>query len=177
MALDDLLAKLEQGAGTAGTAGVPVAVPANLLQTLGGTAGTAGTAEKDKERDGFAEMPATDTAPPIRASHWMLHFADREPLEVFFSPPADHSEALAYRGDAVAAEPQPAPAFPQSAHESAQQSTTRGCKSCRHCRRPGLSAGYCGERNDLPPAYTDGHPLRLLPDDLGADCTHWGRHE
>ena len=34
------------------------------------------------------------------------------------------------------------------------------CRTCRHLKRPGLSAGYCGGRSDLPPAYTAGHPLR-----------------
>jgi len=47
------------------------------------------------------------TAPPIRATRWLIHFLDREPLEVWFSPAADHAEALvAYKG-AVAAEPVP----------------------------------------------------------------------
>lgn len=47
------------------------------------------------------------------------------------------------------------------------------CRTCRHLGRPGLSAGYCGGRDDLPPAYTAGHPLRRLPDDGGASCTTW----
>lgn len=47
------------------------------------------------------------------------------------------------------------------------------CRTCRHLGRPGLSAGYCGGRDDLPPAYTAGHPLRRLPDDGGASCTSW----
>lgn len=47
------------------------------------------------------------------------------------------------------------------------------CRTCQHLKRPGLSAGYCGGRSDLPPAYTAGHPLRRLPDDRGASCTTW----
>ena len=47
------------------------------------------------------------TAPPIRATRWLIHFLDREPLEVWFSPAADHAEVLAAYKDAVAAEPVP----------------------------------------------------------------------
>lgn len=76
------------------------------------------------------------------------------------------------------ADPQPDDAAPrqserQSAQDSAQKSAT-SCRTCRHLKRPGLSAGYCGGRDDLPSAYTAGHPLRRLPDDDGASCTTWG---
>ena len=56
--------------------------------------------------DVHRETP-TDTAPPVRATRWLLHYADREPMEVWFSPAADHDEALAGYPDAVAAEPVP----------------------------------------------------------------------
>lgn len=50
----------------------------------------------------------------------------------------------------------------------------RGCVSCCHLRRPGLSDGYCGgDRPDLRPAYGPGHPLRALPRDGGAGCGGW----
>ena len=107
MGLDDLLARLERTAGTAGTADVPADVPANPLQTLAGTAGTAGTAEKDKGEADSSETLPTDAAPLIRATRWLIHFLDREPLEVWFAPAADHDEALAGYPDAVAAEPVP----------------------------------------------------------------------
>lgn len=197
MGLDDLLARLERAAGTAGTADVPADVPANPLQTLAGTAGTAGTAEKEKGGVDSSETLPTDTAPPVRAPRWLIHFLDREPLEVWFSPAADHDEALAAYRDAVAAEPVPErtdtgaasvierdellalvesarESDKQSAHESAQKSAARGCSTCRHRKRPGLSAGYCGGgRDDLPAAYGLHHPLRKLPDDQGAGCTSY----
>jgi hypothetical protein len=53
-----------------------------------------------------SETP-TDTAPPVRATRWLIHFLDREPMEVWLSPAADHAEALAAYRDAVAAEPVP----------------------------------------------------------------------
>lgn len=60
----------------------------------------------------------------------------------------------------------------QSAQESALKPAA-SCRTCLHLKRPGLSDGHCGGRDDLPPAYTAGHPLRRLPDDGGASCTTW----
>ncbi len=56
------------------------------------------------------------------------------------------------------------------------------CMTCRHLASPGLSAGYCGQRSDLPPAYGINHPLRRLPADNGESCHEydaedWVRHE
>ena len=174
MGLDDLLARLERAAGTAGTAGVPAGVLANPLQTLAGTAGTAGTAEKDKGGGDSSETLPSDTAPPIRATRWLIHYADREPLEVWFAPAADHDEALAAYKDAVAAEPLAGVSVSAVSASVSAESTARGCSTCRHRRRPGLSAGYCGGgRDDLPAAYGLHHPLRKLPDDQGAGCTSY----
>lgn len=44
------------------------------------------------------------------------------------------------------------------------------CQDCIHFSSPGLSDGYCGQRQDLPPAYGINHPLRKLPADGGAGC-------
>lgn len=49
----------------------------------------------------------------------------------------------------------------------------RACVSCRHLAKPGRSSGHCGGRTDLPPAYGEGHPLRVLPDDGGVSCPNW----
>lgn len=53
------------------------------------------------------------------------------------------------------------------------RSKFRGCKHCAMRRVPGLSyPGHCGgDRDDLPPAYGEGHPLRKLPADWGRSCT------
>ena len=178
MGLDDLLAKLERAAGTAGTAGVPAGVPANPLQTLAGTAGTAGTAEKDKGGGDSSEALPTDTAPPVRATRWLIHFLDREPMEVWFSPAADHDEVLAAYRDAVAAEPLAEVRTTPVRIEVRTETAARGCSTCRHRRRPGLSAGYCGGgRDDLPGAYGLHHPLRKLPDDQGESCASYLPHE
>lgn len=66
------------------------------------------------------------------------------------------------------AEGQPAP------HKEACESS---CKTCAHLCRPGLSDGLCGGgRDDLPPAFTKGHPLHRPPADGGKNCPAWRLH-
>jgi hypothetical protein len=48
-----------------------------------------------------SERPPAD----VRAWRWLIHFADREPLTVSFSPEATHEEVLELYPDTVAAEP------------------------------------------------------------------------
>jgi hypothetical protein len=50
------------------------------------------------------------------------------------------------------------------------RSTPKHCPDCQYFARPGKSDGYCGGRDDLPPAYGVNHPLRKLPDDRGNSC-------
>ena len=179
MGLDDLLARLERAAGTSGTSGVPADVPAKPLQTLGGTSGTSGTSEKNNAECRSRKcLPsgATDdgTAPTVRAARWLIHFADREPVEVWFAPAADHGEVPAAHPGAVAAEPLPEVRTPVR-NEVRKETAVRGCSTCRHRKRPGRSdPGYCGGgRDDLPGAYGVQHPLRKLPGDQGASCELW----
>jgi hypothetical protein len=58
-------------------------------------------------------------------------------------------------------------------HKEAVKSS---CKTCAHLYRPGLSDGLCGGRDDLPPAYGPGHPLRQRPADSGVNCHAWELH-
>jgi hypothetical protein len=51
------------------------------------------------------ELFSGDTS--ITSWRWMLHFADRKPVEVTFSPEATHAEVLELYPAAVAAEPVP----------------------------------------------------------------------
>ena len=188
MGLDDLLAKLERGAVTAVTAEEVTGVTAQPAPALAVTAVTAVTAETDKGGSDSAETLPTDTAPPLQATRWLLHFTDRDPVEVHFAPAVDHDEALAGYPDALAAEPlldhagahqsaheSARPGAHKSAEESARKSAARGCSTCRHRKRPGRSdPGYCGGgRDDLPGAYGVQHPLRKLPGDQGASCELW----
>ena len=47
------------------------------------------------------------TADAVTSWGWLLHFADREPLEVYCNPDATHAEILKRYADALAAEPIP----------------------------------------------------------------------
>jgi len=66
----------------------------------GGFAGFAGSLTGD-----FQKSANDPTAAP--ATGWLLHYADRDPLEVWFSPALSHAEVLAQHPDALAAEPVP----------------------------------------------------------------------
>ena len=184
-------------------------------------------------RRNTATATARDVHRDALSRAWLLHFLDREPLEVYFSPAADHAEALALYPEAIAAVPIPGRTSTRAASTSergellalveavyagdtdlASQEATdaaladpeaaltcyraiaaergievvlptipkatvaTGCKSCRHLKRPGLSAGYCGGgRDDLLGAYGEHHPLRKLPDDQGESCASYRPHE
>lgn len=122
---------------------------------LGGTAGTAGTAQTDNGQD-------------VTARAWLLHFANRDALEVWYAPPATHAEALAAHPEAIAAEPI------RERIEGDPVAAEKFCRACRHGKRPGhAEPGYCAQRTDTAHAYGPGHPLHLLPDDGGADCEHF----
>lgn len=239
----DLLRKADQGGACAQER--QTANHQNLQNPdKGGFDGFVGRSEGTRAdtRSAAGETP-TGTAPPTRATGRLVHFSDREPLEVYFYPAADHAEVLVAYPGAVEAEPVPertdtrtanlverdellaliqavysedtdqerqqafqaaladpggalvcyraiaaergirggesvlALAPKESAAESAQKSAVWGCSMCRHRKRPGLSAGYCSVREDLPPAYTPGHPLRSLPADNGLTCTSYKTFE
>lgn len=109
---------------------------------------------------------------------WLLHFADRESLEVYSHPPVTHAEILTAYPDALATEPIPErPRREYTEQEDAEWaaafSPPTSCITCTHTRRPGGVARYCSARPELPPAYGEGHPLRQLPDDGGVDCGQW----
>lgn len=150
MALDDLLATLERQNGTSGTSDVPADVPPKPAPTLDGTSGTCGTSEKSERKAHTAPFPV-----------WLIHHPDRRPFEVHFSPPATLAEVLATYPAATNAQP------------VRQQQSARSCRTCIHARRPGGLTTLCGGRDDLPHAYTAGHPLRRLPHDGGASCCAW----
>ena len=55
---------------------------------------------------GIIESLTVDAGDTPTASRWLFHFADREPMEVVFTPAVSDPSALACYPDAVAAEPQ-----------------------------------------------------------------------
>ncbi len=72
--------------------------------------------------------------------------------------------------------PAPAGGGPQGQSAPHKTPVETSCRTCAHLCHPGLSDGHCGGRDDLPPAYTPGHPLHQLPDDGGASCSAWRLH-
>ncbi|MBN8436953.1 MAG: hypothetical protein J0L95_02740 [Candidatus Accumulibacter sp.] len=61
---------------------------------------------KENKVDIIALLSEGASKKPCRAaSHWLLHFSDRTPLAVDFSPPATHAEVLASYPSALSAEP------------------------------------------------------------------------
>ena len=56
---------------------------------------------------GYREEQTADAGgdPPGKAWRWLIHFADRNPVEVAFSPEATHVEVLDIYPSALAAEP------------------------------------------------------------------------
>jgi hypothetical protein len=63
------------------------------------------TTIKENKAGIVALLAETASKKPFEASCWLIHFADRNPLEVAFSPAATHAEVPFWYQDAVAAEP------------------------------------------------------------------------
>jgi hypothetical protein len=91
------------------TGNLATAIPAISATQPKGEAGTVAriaTVAVANPKEGQTALPAKvspgDTA---TASRWFLHFADREPIMVSFSPAVTHDEAMACYPDAVAGEP------------------------------------------------------------------------
>lgn len=105
----DLLKRADQGSAGGGACGQERQMTnhQNLQNPVeGGFDGFVGRSDGTRAHShpAASETP-TDTAPPVRAPRWLIHFLDREPLEVWFAPAASHAEVLAAEPDAVAAEP------------------------------------------------------------------------
>lgn len=92
MGLDALLSRLEGHTVTAVTAAEPADVTAKPAPALACTPVTPVTASADVT---------------ARASLWLLHFPDLDPVAVAFAPAVDHAGALASYPAAIAAEPMP----------------------------------------------------------------------
>lgn len=92
MGLDALLAKLQREAVTPVTPSIALGVAAEALPLLG-VPPVSPVPPEDKDGQ------------PFYAGWWLLHFSDRDPLEVAFSPAATHAEVLDAYPDAAAAEP------------------------------------------------------------------------
>lgn len=88
---------------------------------------------------------------------WLLHFVDREPVEVACFPDVTHAEILERHPEAIAAEP---------INRVVIQSTT-SCSTCEHVTR----RGGCGEPVAAGLSDVVG-TIRYSPDQ-GATCPAW----
>ena len=99
------------------------AIPANDRLPTGGPLATLATlalANPTIEKPAHPAMPGTDDS-SIASHWWLIHFIDRDPLELAYYPAANLAEILERHPDAVAAEPFNAPvrrpAAPMTANE------------------------------------------------------------
>jgi hypothetical protein len=88
---------------------------------------------------------------------WLVHYPDREPVEVACFPPATHAEILERHPDAIAAEP-----INQAAPEPA-----RACSTCTHV----TGRGGCGE--PVAAGLSDAVGVIRYSPDQGATCPAW----
>ncbi len=102
--LDDLLATLERRATvTPVTPCNPVEVSAKPFQHKACTLVTPVTPRIANNRSDALKVGALD--PATASGWWLIHFADRDPVEVACTPEATHAEVLERHPDAIAAEP------------------------------------------------------------------------
>lgn len=96
---------------------------------------------------------------------WLLHFADREPLEVYCNPDATHAGILERYPDALAAEPIPERITPAEAEAVAWPTLTaadddrRTCEQCANLAGRRCLAAWRGEIV----ANRDYAPVRDIP--------------
>lgn len=130
--------------------------------------GSYGTAQKIEW-----SAPSVARRSDVTATRWLLHYADRDPVEVWCVPPSTLDDMLASSPGAFAAEPLPerSPVNQLTEPPADTGLSMQACRGCRHRARPGhAQPGYCARRTDTPHAYGLDHPLHLLPQDGGADC-------
>ena len=79
---------------------------ATLEGEMGRTVASIATVAVAKSLQGHTAPPANVGAGDLAASRWwLIHYADRDAVEITCSPPATFAEVMAWRPDAIAAEP------------------------------------------------------------------------
>lgn len=101
--------------------------------------------------------PAIVGAGDLASRWWLIHFPDREPLELACFPPATHAEILEHHPVAIAAEPF-TPATPEPA---------RACSTCSHICR----SGCCG--NPVAAGLSDLEGVIRYHPHQGEGCPAW----
>ena len=101
------------------------------------------------------EIMAALTAPI--STWWLIHYQDREPVQVRSAPPATEAEILERRPDAIAAQP---------LHQAAQTPIS-ACVTCVHV----TGRGSCGE--PVAAGLSDVVGVIVYHDGDGKDCPAW----
>ena len=103
------------------------------------------------------------TVDAVASRGWLLHFADREPLETYHHPDATHAAILERYPDALAAEPIPeriAPAYEVVWPDvEALEDDRRTCRQCANLAGRRCLAAWRGEIV----ANRDYEPVRDIP--------------
>lgn len=104
----------------------------------------------------FQKMtPISDSG--ITCRWWLIHYPNREPVEVASFPPATHADILERHPEAIAAEP----------FNQAEPETARACSTCTHA----TGRGGCGE--PVTAGLSDLVGVIRYSPDQGATCPAW----
>lgn len=103
MTLSALIRKRDGGNLATAIPAISATQPKGDAATVARIATVAVANPKEEKTAPPAKVGAGDTATASR--WWLIHYPDRDPLEVSCTPPATHAEILERHPDAVAAEP------------------------------------------------------------------------
>ena len=116
---------------------------------------------------------ALETDRSIAYRAWLIHYADRDPVQRYCAPPATHAEILASHPDAIAAEPGREPPAPGAGRLKADRSTAPRRAAAVNGGlliwpfspiRPGASCGSQGWRAAPALADPSGEARAQLPE-------------
>ncbi len=148
------------------TGSVATAIPASFATQPERDAATvariATVAVANPENEKAAPLQSADAAndDADEAAHfaWLIHFTDRAPVAVTFSPMLDHAGVLAFYPDAVAAEPIGAA---QSTEATSDDRHT--CDECANLRREVCAVASLGGVVSANRGYRPGPMFREQP--------------
>ncbi len=149
MTLAALIRKRESGKVATAIPAIAATQPRELAATVARIATVA-----------VANPTETETATASR--WWLLHFPDREPVEVACFPPAIHAEMLERHPEAIAAEP---------IHQATPEPAHTSCDTCTHVTGRVTGRGGCGE--PVAAGLSNVVGVVVYSPDQGATCPAW----
>lgn len=142
------------------------ATPATVATQAGGRGRTVASVATVSVAKSRKPIPEAIPAPPVivgaadkatASCWWLIHFPDREPVEVASFPPATHADILERHPEAVAAEP----------FDQAKPEPGHACSTCAHV----TGRGGCGE--PVAAGLSDVVGVIRYHHDQGASCPAW----